>query len=164
RVNHRHGCGVQGIARCGFDCHGTGPYARTSSKMVAHARVTFLSALLPSPGGGGSTPSACEASGWGENYAAFTPPRLASLVDPPPPGEGKGRKLRRSLRQQHGVDDVDHAVRLENVGDRDHRDVTLVVGDGEFAGTGLLHDNPIAGDGLELGFTFAVLDGFHQAA
>src|SRR5208283_3692327 len=93
RVKRRRGCGIgyRGIARCGFDGHGIGPYAWTSSKMLAHARVTFLSALLPSPGGGGSTPSACEASGWGENYAPFTPPRLASLADPPPPGEGKGR-------------------------------------------------------------------------
>ena len=43
-------------------------------------------------------------------------------------------------RQQHGVDHVDHAVRLQNVGDRDHGDITLGVGDAELAGAGLLDD------------------------
>ena len=34
--------------------------------------------------------------------------------------------------------DVDDAVRLQHVGDGDHRDVTLGVGDRELAGAGLL--------------------------
>src|SRR5262249_47201665 len=61
----------------------------------------------PSPGGGGGTPSESEAAGGGdtarEREAAgwggltrrrFTPPRLTSFADPPPPGEGEVERPR----------------------------------------------------------------------
>src|SRR5581483_8334729 len=50
---------------------------------------------LPSPGGGGSTPSerSERRRRGGVNFRRWiAPPRLASLADPPPPGEGEGAR------------------------------------------------------------------------
>src|SRR5262245_52182111 len=52
-------------------------------------------------------------------------------------GFGRPRKPP-SHRQQHGVDHMDDAVRLQHVGDSNGSDVALGVGDRELAGTRLL--------------------------
>src|SRR6516225_12169905 len=83
------------------------------------------------------------------------------------PQTGRGRQafvrdrgLGGSHRQQHRVDHVDHAVRLQHIRDCDHGNVPLGVGDRELAGAGLLDPDVAARNGLELGGAFAVLDGF----
>jgi hypothetical protein len=47
-------------------------------------------------------------------------------------------------RQEHGVDDVDDAVGLEYVGNRDPRHVAFGVGDGQVAGPRLLDPQVLA--------------------
>jgi DNA polymerase III alpha subunit len=51
---------------------------------------TADAAPLPSPGGGRSMPSECEASGWGDS--ASPPPAGLTAGDLPPPGGGKARE------------------------------------------------------------------------
>ena len=113
-ASRRHG-GLVG----GFDGHGIGPIGRPYSKSRAQARSHSCHAS--------STPA------HGGVNAMQTPlPRVR--------GDAAARadERRTSHRQQHGVDDVDDAVRLQHVGDRHHGDVALGVGDGELAGAGLL--------------------------
>src|SRR5688572_10226731 len=60
--------------------------------------------------------------------------------------------LERSARQQHGVDHMDHAVRLQYVTDGDGRGAALRIDDGELAGRRLLDGDLAARNRLELGF------------
>src|SRR5436309_10089885 len=62
-------------------------------------------------------------------------------------GTSRARGLRR--RQQDGVDHVDNAVRLMDVGNRDHRAIALGVDDPDLA-VGPLHGEFFAFGGLEL--------------
>ena len=68
--------------------------------------------------------------------------RQRPLPHPSPRAAGRGSKDTApnapSHRQQHGVDDMDHAVRLQHVGDRDHGDVALGVGDESLPGPACL--------------------------
>src|SRR5262245_35450686 len=66
-----------------------------------------------------------------------------------------------TARQQHAVDHVDHAVRLEHVLDRDLGGVALGVPDRERVALGL-DGEFFALDGLELGAAAVLLGGVHQ--